>query len=91
MASSRLSIRKCNRGLSIFFKAVEIILAQSSLDSYGTSHLRPCSFTVFENVRSTDQPAYVSHARRRLVSLEERSCSCPHGGRFSSVLACSPH
>src|ERR1700722_8057176 len=44
--------------------------------------------------RSTNQPAYVVHVRKRLCLLEERSCSCPIGGRFSYVLAFSrpwPH
>src|ERR1700693_3854706 len=42
-----------------------------------------------DDLRSTNQPAYVVHLRKRLCLLEELSCSCPIGGRFSYVLAFS--
>ncbi len=51
-----------------FFSTVGIILAQTSLQTYGLLTSRHL-LSRFENVRLTDQPAYVSHARRRLVSL----------------------
>ena len=74
-----------------FLRAVEIIFAQTSLETYGTSPLRPCSVTV---LRMGGQPISQLTSRTRVGDsclLEERSCSCPLGGRFSSVLACSRH
>ena len=53
---------------NIFSSPVEIISAQTSLDPYGISHPRAMLRPGFEDFRSIDQPAYVSHARRRLVS-----------------------
>ena len=75
----------------VFLLAVEIIFAQISLETYGNSPLRPCSVTV---LRMGGQPISQLTSRTCVGDsclLEERSCSCPLGGRFSSVLACSRH
>jgi hypothetical protein len=73
--------------------AMGIILAQSSLHEYRTSGSRLASRSPgrsFEYSRSMDRS---THCRRDCtdcgVLLEERPCSYPIGGRFSSVLAFS--
>src|SRR5277367_1202658 len=67
------------------FSPVEIISAQTSLDTYGISHPQAMLRPGFEDFGSTDRPAYVSHARRRLVSSWRNAHALAHSEEGSPL------